>query len=65
MIGVYRVEFVRPRLSVTPMVPEPEPTPICMACAVGHHEQPILAYESCDCACHGTPSEQADYRVAA
>jgi hypothetical protein len=63
MMAVYRVEFVRPR--VTNTVPE-SPTPICMACGAGHHEQPMLDHECCNCPCHGaTPPEFADYRLAA
>lgn len=62
MIGMYRAEFVRP--PATKAIPE-SPTPICTACAAGHHEQPILDHESCDCPCHGVPLEFAGYQVAA
>lgn len=58
MIDLYRVEFVRPL--ATKAIPE-LPTRICIACAAGHHEQPLLKGESCDCPCHGTPL----YQVAA
>ncbi len=62
MIDLYRVEFVRPL--ATNATPE-SPTPICMACSAGHHEQIVLAGESCDCPCHGTPPEWINYKVAA
>ncbi len=61
MIDLYRVEFVRPL--ATNAIPE-SPTPICMACAAGHHEQIVLRHECCDCPCHGTPLESAGYEVA-
>lgn len=62
MIEMYRVEFVRP-LAMT-AVPE-SPSRICIACAAGHHDQPMLSNESCDCPCHGVPLEFAGYQVAA
>jgi hypothetical protein len=62
MTGVYRVQLAYPRAEA---VREQSPAPICIACAAGHHEQPMLAHECCDCPCHGTPLECADYKVAA
>jgi hypothetical protein len=62
MMDMYRVQFDYPR--PTKAIPNP-PTRICTACAVGHHEQPILGDESSDCPCHGTPLEVAGYEVAA
>jgi hypothetical protein len=64
MMGLYRVQFSDPRPPAMHTVPG-SPTKLCTACAVGHHEQPILGNESCDCPCHGTPQVSTDYRVAA
>jgi hypothetical protein len=62
MIDMYRVQFVRPLATAS----NPQsPTRICIACAAGHHEQPLLGGEICDCPCHGTPLQSVDYRVAA
>jgi hypothetical protein len=66
MMDVYRVQFAYPPLSGTRSVCEQSPAPICIACSAGHHEQIVLAGESCDCPCHcTTPLESADYKVAA
>jgi hypothetical protein len=62
MIGVYRAQFTYPQVQA---VRQQSPAPICIACAAGHHDQPMLAHECCDCPCHGTPPESADYVVAA
>jgi hypothetical protein len=63
MMAIYCVQFAGPWAQA---VRDQSPTPICMACAAGHHDQPILAHECCDCSCHGaTPPESADFRVAA
>jgi hypothetical protein len=63
MIAMYRVQFTNPP---TQTVRDQSPAPICMACAAGHHDQPMLAHESCDCPCHGTtPPEFAVCEVAA
>jgi hypothetical protein len=64
MMAVYRVQFAYPRTSEAKTVLESQ-TPICLACAAGHHEQPVLVHESCDCPCHGTPLESAGNEVAA
>jgi hypothetical protein len=64
MMERYRTQFDYPRPPATQTVPE-SPTKLCTACAVGHHEQPILGDESCDCPCHGTPLGAVDYQVAA
>jgi hypothetical protein len=64
MMERYRTQFADSRPTATQTVPT-APTKLCTACAVGHHEQPILGDESCDCPCHGTPQESAGYRVAA
>jgi hypothetical protein len=64
MMEVYRIQFDYPRPPATPTMPESS-TKLCTACAAGHHEQPILGDESCDCPCHGTPRESAGYQVAA
>lgn len=64
MIGVYRVQFAYPRLSEAQPADEKATAPICVACAAGHHEQIVLAGESCDCPCHGTPPEFTVYEVA-
>jgi hypothetical protein len=65
MMDVYRVQFVNPPLPGAQAVCEPSPAPICMACAAGHHEQIVLAGESCDCPCHGILPESADCKVSA
>jgi hypothetical protein len=57
MIGAYSVQFDSP-----PALAVPEQsmvTPICIACVAGHHDQPMLAHESCDCPCHGIPTASA------
>jgi hypothetical protein len=64
MMEVYRLQFDYPLPPVTQSVPE-SPTKLCTACAAGHHEQPILGDEPCDCPCHGRPLECAGYEVAA
>lgn len=64
MIDIYRIQFAALRASETNAVRE-SPTPTCAACATGHHEQPMLAHESCDCPCHGAPLDFAEYKVAA
>ncbi len=64
MMERYLIQFADPRPPATQTVPE-SPTRLCIACAVGHHEQPILGDESCDCPCHGTPLGAVDYQVAA
>jgi hypothetical protein len=65
MIGAYCVQFERLRPSEVGAVFQESPARICIACAAGHHEQPVLAHESCDCPCHGTPPAFADSGVAA
>jgi hypothetical protein len=60
MMAVYRVQFDYPPMQG--VREQSTVTPICMACAAGHHEQPMLAHESCDCPCHGTPPESDDPR---
>jgi hypothetical protein len=62
MIGLHSVQLAYPRAQA---VREQSTAPICMACAAGHHDQPMLAHECCDCPCHGKPPERADSRVAA
>ena len=64
MMEVYRTQFDYPRPSAPQTIHE-SPTKLCMACAAGHHDQPMLPNESCDCPCHGTPLESAGYQVAA
>jgi hypothetical protein len=64
MMDMYRMQFGHPALSAPPTIPE-SPTKLCVACAAGHHDQPMLAHESCDCPCHGTLLESAEYQVAA
>jgi hypothetical protein len=64
MMNVNRFEFAD-RPTVAPAVCERSAKPICMACEAGHHEQPMLDHESCDCACHGIPLDRANYKVAA
>ena len=64
MMERYPIQFDYPRPPATQTVPE-SPTKLCTACAVGHHEQPILGDESCDCPCHGTPLASDGYQVAA
>jgi hypothetical protein len=65
MMNLHRGQFARPQPSAIQAVADQSPVPICMACAEGHHEQPMLAHESCDCPCHCTPLDQAGYQVAA
>lgn len=66
MIAVYRAQFTYPRPPASQAVPEQSPAPICLSCAAGHHEQPMLVHESCDCPCHGTTLPKwVDYKVAA
>lgn len=64
MMEVYRIQFDPPRPPAGQTVPE-SPTKLCTACAAGHHEQPILGDESCECPCHGAPVVSDHYEVAA
>jgi hypothetical protein len=49
--SLYRIHLVDPRPRVQ-AIPELSMSPICIACAEGHHEQPTQ--ETCCCLCHGT-----------
>jgi hypothetical protein len=64
MMGLYRIQFDDPRPPSPENIPT-SPTKLCTACAVGHHEQPIIGDESCDCPCHGTPLASTGSQVAA
>jgi hypothetical protein len=64
MMERYRTQFDFPKPPSPPLISE-SPTKLCMACSAGHHDQPMLPHESCDCPCHGTPRESAVYQVAA